>query len=388
MPNSPAPAKQSPQTALVLQGGGALGAYQAGVYDALAGTELQPDWIAGISIGAINAAIIAGNPAEHRVQRLRTFWNTLSRELQFRLDSPYGFARRACNELAAMLGATFGVPGMFSPRFPPLPLEWPAELEQLGFYDTSPLRTTLLELVDFDLLNNGPIRFSVGAVNVLNGNFVYFDSREQTIGPEHVMASGALPPGFPPVKIGDDWFWDGGLVSNTPLQYVLDNRPRCDLTVFQIDLFSSRGVVPRTMADVLQREKDIRYSSRTRMNTDQSKKIQALHAAARRLARRLPKEMRDDPDLRALLNHEPEGAVAIMHLINRCDRYESNSKDYEFSRLTVEEHWSEGYQDAAFSLAHPDWIAHKHSGDAITTFDLAGHRTRQTSAMGASLDAC
>lgn len=377
-----------PQTALVLQGGGALGSYQAGVYDALAGTELQPDWIAGISIGAINAAIIAGNPAERRVERLRAFWNKLSGELRFKFDSPYGFARRACNEVAALLGATFGVPGMFSPRFPPLPVEWPAELGQLGFYDTSPLRTTLLELVDFDLLNNGPIRFSVGAVNVLNGNFAYFDNREQTIGPEHVMASGALPPGFPPVKIGDDWFWDGGLVSNTPLQYVLDNRPPCDLTVFQVDLFSSRGVVPRTMADVLQREKDIRYSSRTRMNTDQSKKIQALHAAARRLARRLPKELCDDPDLDVLLNHEPEGSVAIMHLINRCARYESNSKDYEFSRVTMEEHWSEGYRDAAFSLAHPDWVAHKHAGDTITTFDLAGHRARETGAMGPALDVC
>jgi len=378
----------SPQTALVLQGGGALGAYQAGVYEALAGTEQQPDWVAGISIGAINAAIIAGNPPERRVERLRRFWHLVSGELQFRLNSPQGFARRFVNEVSALCAATFGVPGMFTPRFPPLPIEWPAELGQLSFYDTAPLRTTLLKLIDFDLLNTGPIRFSVGAVNVLNGNFAYFDNREQTIGPEHVMASGALPPGFPPVKIGDDWFWDGGLVSNTPLQYVLDNRPPCALTVFQVDLFSSRGSVPRTMADVFQREKDIRYSSRTRLNTDLSKKTQALHAAARRLAKRLPPELRDDPDLRLLLNHEPEGSVAIMHLINRCVHYESNSKDYEFSRQTVEEHWSDGRDDAAFSLAHDDWISRKHAGDTITTFDLAGERPRQTGTMGADLGAC
>jgi NTE family protein len=377
-----------PQTALVLQGGGALGAYQAGVFEALAGTEQQPDWIAGISIGAINAAIIAGNPPERRVERLRRFWHMVSGELQYRLDSPLGFARRAFNEVAALYAATAGIPGFFTPRFPPLPVEWPAELGQLGFYDTAPLRTTLLELVDFDLLNHGPIRFSVGAVNVLNGNFAYFDNRRDTIGPEHVMASGALPPGFAPVQIGDEWFWDGGLVSNTPLQYVLDHRPPCELTVFQVDLFSSRGVVPRTMADVLQREKDIRYSSRTRLNTDQSKKLQKLHAAARRLAKRLPPEFCDDPDLKQLLSHEPDGSVAIMHLINRCDQYESNSKDYEFSRMTVEEHWSDGYEDAAFSLAHDDWINRSHAGDAITTFDLAGDRPHRTGASGPVLGEC
>jgi NTE family protein len=388
MPPAKANGTHAPQTALVLQGGGALGAYQAGVFEALAGTEQQPDWIAGISIGAINAAIIAGNPPERRVERLRKFWNLVSSELQYRLDSPQGFARRAFNEAAALFAASVGVPGFFTPRFPPLPPEWPAELGQLSYYDTTPLRATLLELVDFDLLNHGPIRFSVGAVNVLNGNFAYFDNRQQTIGPEHVMASGALPPGFAPVEIEGEWYWDGGLVSNTPLQYVLDARPPCDLTVFQVDLFSSRGSVPRTLADIAQREKDIRYSSRTRLNTDQSKKLQTLHAAARRLAKRLPPELRDDADLRILLDHEPEGSVAILHLINRCTRYESNSKDYEFSRQTMEEHWADGHADAAFSLAHPEWIARKQQGDAITTFDIAGHRPRQTDTSGASLDAC
>lgn len=376
------------QTALVLQGGGALGAYQAGVYEALAGTSQQPDWVAGISIGAINAGIIAGNPAERRVERMRAFWNLLSSELQYRLASPEGFARRALNEASALFAATMGVPGMFTPRFPPLPIEWPAELGQLGFYDTAPLRRTLLELIDFDLLNEGPMRFSVGAVNVLNGNFVYFDNREQVIGPEHIMASGALPPGFPPIQIGDDWFWDGGLVSNTPLQYVLDNRSPCELTVFQVDLFSSRGMVPRTMADVLQREKDIRYSSRTRLNTDLSKKLQTLRTAARHLAKRLPPELCDDPDLRLLLDQESEGSVAIMHLINRCTRYESNSKDYEFSRQTIEEHWREGFEDGTFSLAHPDWIARTHAGDGIATYDLAGDRPHRTGSTGASLEAC
>jgi len=377
-----------PQTVLVLQGGGALGAYQGGVYEALSGTEFQPDWVAGISIGAINAAIIAGNPPERRVERLRAFWHRLSRELQYRFDSPLGFARRAFNEAASFYSATLGVPGMYTPRFPPLPIEWPAKPGQLGIYDTSPLRATLLDFVDFDLLNRGPVRFSVGAVNMLNGNFAYFDNRERTIGPEHVMASGALPPGFPPIEIEGEWYWDGGLVSNTPLQYVLDNRPPCELTVFQVDLFSSRGTVPRTLADVLQREKDIRYSSRTRLNTDQSKKIQALHAAARRLARHLPPELRDNPDLKLLLNHDPAGPVSVMHLINRCTEYESNSKDYEFSRMTVEEHWADGREDAAYSLAHPDWTSRKLKDDAIHTYDLAGDRPRQTGALGPALGEC
>ncbi len=374
-------ARQASAIALVLQGGGALGAYQAGVYQALLGEDIQPDWVAGISIGAINAAIIAGNPPGQRLQRLRDFWYGISRELRYRLSQPLNFARRMFNEGSAGYAATFGLPGFFTPRFPPLPIEWPAEIGQLSFYDTTPLRQTLLDLVDFDLLNNGPIRFSVGAVNVMNGNFAYFDNREQTIGPEHIMASGALPPGFPPVQIGDEWFWDGGLVSNTPLQYVLDHRAQDDMTVFQVDLFSSGGHVPRTMADVLQREKDIRFSSRTRLNVNQSKQVEALRAAARRLAKRLPSELRQDPDLLALLKEEREGNVTVMHLINRCTSYESASKDYEFSRQTVVEHWNDGFEDAHYSLAHPDWIGRTRAEDAITTFDLATDRPRDAASQ-------
>ncbi|MDE8650725.1 patatin-like phospholipase family protein [Novosphingobium album (ex Liu et al. 2023)] len=371
-----APARTEPvmQNVLVLQGGGALGAYQAGVYEALAKVDCRPDWVAGISIGAINAAIIAGNPPGKRTERLRAFWDRVSSELQYRLDEPIGFARRAFNEASAAIASTFGIPGFFSPRFPPALPEWPAEFGALSYYDTSPLRQTLLDLVDFDQLNRGPTRFSVGAVNVLTGNFIYFDNREREIGPEHVMASGALPPGFPPVKIDGEWYWDGGLVSNTPLQYVLDNRPLCELTVFQVDLFSARGIVPRTLSDVFQRDKDIRYSSRTRLNTDMSKKLQEFRAAAHRLVQKLPEEMRGDADLRLLLDHQPFGPVTIMHLINRCDPYETNSKDYEFSRMTLNEHWAAGLADAEYSLAHPDWTGRAREPDEITTFDLAGQR--------------
>lgn len=360
------------QTVLVLQGGGALGAYQAGVFEALADHGATPDWIAGISIGAINAAIIAGNAPEDRLPQLRRFWDLVSSELQFHLDERIGFARRAFNEASAFVAATIGIPGFYNPRLlPPLNPEWPVELGSLSYYDTAPLRATLLELVDFDRINRCETRFSVGAVNMLNGNFAYFDNRERRIGPEHIMASGALPPGFPPVQIDGEWYWDGGLVSNTPLQYVLDNRSQCEMTVFQVDLFSSRGEEPRTMADVAQREKDIRYSSRTRLNTDMSRRLHALRAAAHRLADRLPEEFRDDPDLAALLACRPAGPVAVMHLINRGKSYESNSKDYEFSRMTVNEHWAAGKAEAIHSLKHPDWTGRRLRPDEIITFDLA-----------------
>lgn len=360
------------QSVLVLQGGGALGAYQAGVFEALSQEGMAPDWVAGISIGAINAAIIAGNPPGERVKRLRQFWHGVSRELLFRIDAESGFARRTFNEISAAWAAGFGIPGFFNARLPwPLP-EWPASLDRLSYYDTTALRDTLLELVDFDRINNGPSRFSVGAVNMLTGNFIYFDNTgNRKIGPEHIMASGALPPGFPPVEIDGEWYWDGGLVSNTPLQYVLDNRSPSEMTIYQVDLFPSRGAVPQTMADMAQREKDIRYSSRTRMNTDLSKQLQKMRAAAQRLAGRLPEDLLDDPDLQDLLGCRPAGAVAIMHLINRPRGYETMSKDYEFSRQTIDEHWDAGRADAMHSLKHPDWTERRIRPDEIMTFDLA-----------------
>jgi NTE family protein len=362
---------------LVLQGGGALGAYQAGVYEALAAEGHAPDWVAGISIGAINAAIIAGNAPEDRVRKLRAFWDGVSHELLYRLDVGNGFARRAFNESSAAWAATFGIPGFFTPRLPtPLP-EWPNELDRLSYYDTTPLRQTLLDLVDFDRINQGETRFSVGAVNMMTGNFAYFDNdTDRRIGPEHIMASGALPPGFPPVEIDGEWYWDGGLVSNTPLQYVLDNRSPCEMTIFQVDLFPSRGAVPKTMADIAQREKDIRFSSRTRMNTDLSKRLQDMRAAAQRLARKLPDDMCDDPDLHLLLGCRPAGAVAVMHLINRPRGYETMSKDYEFSRMTVAEHWEAGKADALWSLRKADWTGRALKPDEIMTFDLSADRPR------------
>ena len=354
---------------LVLQGGGALGSYQAGVYEALHGEGIEPDWLAGISIGSVNAAIIAGNPPERRIDRLREFWQMVSSELIAMLPSETGDARRWFNEMAAGFISSMGAPGFFRPRTP-LDFALPCFYEPLSIYDTSPLRETLLNLVDFDLLNDGDIRVSFGAVNVRTGNFAYFDNRSKRIEPEHVMASGALPPGFPPVEIEGEYYWDGGLVSNTPLQYVLDTAPRCDMNVFQVDLFNARGEMPKNISEVLQRDKDIRYSSRTRINTDLNRQIEELCLAAGRLAKRLPPEWRDDPDVKALAALPRPGSVSVMHLINRREQFETQSKDYEFSRATVNGHWSSGLADGLASLRHPLWQDRSRTKRGIVTFDL------------------
>ena len=285
---------------LVFQGGGALGAYQGGVYESLHEARIVPLWVAGISIGAINAAIVAGNAPERRIERLREFWNLVSSQLTAGLGVGGRHARSAFNETSAGFAAMFGLPGFFAPRVPPAVLQPPGAPQALSMYDTSPLEKTLERLVDFDLLNSGRVRLSIGAVNVRTGNFVYFDTAQQRVGPRHVMASGALPPGFPPIEIDGEAYWDGGLVSNTPLQYVLDQPAQRDMLVFQVDLFSARGPMPRTLTEVAEREKDIRFSSRTRLNTDVFLARQNLALAAHRLAAKLPPGLRDDPDARVL----------------------------------------------------------------------------------------
>lgn len=359
---------------LVLQGGGALGAYQAGVFEALCKNQTQPAWVAGISIGAINAALIAGNPVEQRVARLREFWSLVSSSTTLSTLPHDNTAREAFNEASATQGMLFGVPGFFKPRFPPAPLQLRGTLQAISYYDTTPLRQTLERLVDFDLINAGPVRLSVGAVNVRSGNFAYFDSSKQRIDARHIMASGALPPGFAPVEIDGEFYWDGGLVSNTPLQYVLDQPAQRRRVVFQVDLFAATGELPSTLAEVTEREKDIRFSSRTRLNTQHAINEQRLVKVARRLLNKLPAELRDDPDVLALTKlHSPPG-VDVMHLIYRSKHYESQSKDYEFSRLSVDEHWACGLADMSQSLQDPRWLTYQPDDDGIHVFDLCRDR--------------
>ena len=358
--------------ALVLQGGGALGAYQAGVFAALSETELEPHWIAGVSIGAINAALIAGNAPEHRVDRLREFWHLVSSGPSQRLPSWFG-DRATQNQWSATMASMVGIPGFFEPRYSPAFLMGGAA-PLLSYYDTSPLKSTLERLVDFDRINACEARFSVGAVNVRTGNSVYFDNTRQRIGPEHIMASGALPPGFAPITIDGDDYWDGGIVSNTPLQYVLDTHPRTEpLVVLQVDLFNARGEMPHTMAGVMERQKDITYSSRTRMNTDALAANMNLQQAIADLITKLPANLRKDPSVLAVqsqLTHEP---IDIFHLIYRDKPYELESKDYEFSRAAVEEHWESGVRDMRSTLAHPELLRADATVNGVTTFDLGEH---------------
>jgi NTE family protein len=360
------------QRVLVLQGGGALGSYQAGAYQALCHHDFEPKWVAGISIGAINAAIIAGNPREQRIAKLKEFWELVSS------GSPMPWAplvqndhvRSAFNETSAALIATFGVPGFFKPRFPPAPV-WPAGSPQSqSYYDTSPLRATLARLVDFDRINNDGIRLSIGAVNIRTGNFEYFDNTRQKIGPEHIMASGALPPGFPPVEIAGEFYWDGGIVSNTPLDYVLEQERDNDLLIFQVDLFSARGEVPLTVLEAAEREKDIRYSSRTRMNTDMNKKIHDAKKAVRELIAKLPPTFKDDPLVAQLNEASKENTVTVVHLIYRSKVHEASSKDYDFSRIGMVEHWAAGERDVYTSMSHPEWLNRPQSDETMVTYDL------------------
>jgi NTE family protein len=317
------------RVALILQGGGALGAYQAGVYQALAEANLHPDWVAGISIGAINSALIAGNPPKKRVERLRTFWETVSASpfgLPFlaALEGKDEFTHSLINQASSLGALIAGAPGFFQPRVPS-PFFYPNGVpEALSYYDVAPLRATLEALVDFDLINADAMRFSVGAVNVRTGNFVYFDNTTHQIRPEHVMASGSLPPGF-----------------------------------------------PRNLLEADTRQKEIRYSSRTRLATNQFKKKQILRRAAAKLLAKLPKELRQTPEAEMLALEADEKVYNLIQLIYRARLYEGNSKDYEFSRRTMEEHWRSGYNDAVRTLRHPEVLQRPQGLDGVFTFDLA-----------------
>jgi NTE family protein len=373
------------RVALLLQGGGALGAYQAGVYEALAETGLHPDWVVGISIGAINAAIIAGNAPESRVDKLRGFWEEITAPaMGFDADVVGLFgrgeaARARANQVSAAMVALAGTPGFFRPRIPNPWFHPPGTLEATSYFDTRPLKATLERFVDFDRLNadKQDTRLSLGAVNVRSGNLVHFDTGRQVIGPEHVMASGALPPGFPAIEIEGQQYWDGGLVSNTPLQWLVTNtrvtgQRLPDALVFQVDLWNARGDFPRSMAEVTTRQKEIQYSSRTRAFTDFIKKLHKVEHSVCTLLEQLPEEFKQSEEAKYLASIAQRHAYNLVHLIYRPLGYEGDSKDYEFSRLSMVEHWRSGYYDATRALRHPEVLQRAGNGEELTIFDFAG----------------
>jgi NTE family protein len=370
---------------LLLQGGGALGAYQAGVYEALAEANLHPDWVAGISIGAINATIIAGNPPDLRVEKLREFWEGITNSwfsfgtgelgsLLARGDA----ARGSTNQMSAVVALLSGVPGFFQLRIPNPWFHPPGTVEATSYYDTAQLKATLESLIDFDRVNaeDAETRLSLGAVNVRSGNLVYFDSPSQVIKPEHVMASGALPPGFPAIEIAGEHYWDGGLVSNTPLQWIaMHQQQPPDSLVFQVDLWSARGEFPRNLAEVATRQKEIQYSSRTRAFTDYFKHVAKLRNMLAVLLEELPEEMKQREEVKYLSAAADRHAANIVQLIYRAKGYEGDSKDYEFSRRTMEEHWRAGYHDAVHALRHPEIFERSSSRyETLVTFDFSRDR--------------
>ncbi len=359
--------------ALLLQGGGALGAYQGGVYEALAEAGIHPDWVAGISIGAINSAIIAGNPEKDRVSKLRQFWESITSPSWAQVEwfRPDSVTRGIMNQLFAGEIMVKGVPGFFLPR---LPVPWlqPHGTEgATSYYDTSPLYSTLERFIDFDRINADTTRFSIGAVNVRTGNFIYFDNTTHTIMPSHIVASGALPPGFPAVEIEGEYYWDGGLVSNTPLDWVLESRPQHDTLAFQVDLWNARGDMPCDIAKVMTRQKEIQYSSRTRANTDRFKRSQKLRYAAASLLDKLPKEMQELPEVELLREASQRKVYNIIQLIYHTQGYEGDSKDYEFSRQSMEEHWKAGYYDTVRTLRHTEVLERPKGEETVFTFDIA-----------------
>ena len=362
------------QVVLVLQGGGALGAYQAGVYEALAENGFAPDWVTGVSIGAINAAIIAGNPVELRAVRLREFWERVSSGLPLVPPPILEPLRRTLNLLSASAAMSFGVPHFFYPRIPP-PIFAPAgTMSALSFYDTDPLRETLQELVQFDIINGKDMRFAVGSVEVTSGNSKYFDNYKPETGEiviEHVMASGALPPGFPPVQVGKEFYWDGGLVSNSPLWYVLDEEPDLEALIMQVDLFSASGEMPHNLDEVLERAKDIQYSSKTRSNTTRAKQMDDVTAAVRRLLAKLPASLRMDADAKFLAQSTQAHNVSIVQLINRRFDHTTQAKDYEFSRATVRALWNAGREAVRRTLDSPEWPLACATDRGVRTYDLA-----------------
>jgi len=376
----PAMTPAQAQRVLVPQGGGALGSYQAGAYQALCHFGFEPDWVAGISIGAINAAIIAGNEPSRRVEKLKEFWETVSAPMPW-VPIPRGERERSVfNETSAAIIATFGVPGFFSPRVPPAPL-WPkGSVESQSYYDTAPLRRTLERLVDFDRINDLQCRLSVGAVGVASGNFRYFDNVEfnrlgKRIGPEHIMASGALPPGFPSIVIDGEHYWDGGVASNTPLDYVLDAETEHDLLIFQVDLFSARGPLPETMLEAAEREKDIRFSSRTRMTTDKNRQLHNARKAIRDLIGRLPEDLKNHSSVNLLREATRENTVTVVHLIYKSKNYETNSKDYDFSHVAMGEHWEAGVRDVHLSMRHQEWLQRPQSDETMVSYDLMDEKS-------------
>ena len=361
--------------ALVLQGGGALGAYQAGIYQALDEHDLTPDWVIGTSIGAINAALIAGNDRPMRLARLREFWERIAHQDGFDLNSVPDEARRLNTMLATMDSMTRGVPGFFTPRpFSLFPMGMAVEPEQASFYDTAALAGTLSELVDFEFLNSDDrMRLTVNALKVTTGELVSFDSAQQSIGLEHIMASGALPPGFPPVRVDGELYWDGGLYSNTPLDTVLDDEPRSNTLCFMVDLWSADGPEPTTLDQVQTRQKDVMFASRSQQHIKEYLKLHNLRRTLHALHEKMPAKLKHATDMQALADLGCDTTMHIVRLPYSGRDWHMASKDINFSRGSIEWRWEQGYQDAMRAIGDKGWLNKVAAGVGVVVHELPPH---------------
>jgi NTE family protein len=372
-----------PTYVLVLQGGGALGAYHLGAYQALAEHDLLPDWVCGISIGAINAAVIAGNPPEHRLARLEALWNFISWPALF--DPAGGEALHALYNTASNAEAMmFGQPNFFLPR-PINPFFAPPGRAATSFYDTAPLRSTLLRFAAFDLIKAKTIRLSLGATDIATGDLRFFDNWRDEIGPEHVMASSALPPGFPPVEIGDRAYWDGACVSNTPLEAVVREPQAGHTVVFMIDLWSAAGRPPRQMNEVLWRQAQIQYASRTAAHIEAVATKVKLGRALRRLRPSRPESDPAVPDETALA----AGTLDIVHIVYHPGPDQIPNSGAEFSRFSLRERRRAGHLDMTRALAASPWLAPaapSHLGARVHRVTAAGVATEPPADLGPGPD--
>ncbi|MBV8665942.1 MAG: patatin-like phospholipase family protein [Burkholderiaceae bacterium] len=360
-------AKSAQQSVLILQGGGALGAYQAGVYETLLKHHTTIDWVIGTSIGAINSALIAGNPPDTCLESLQAFWQSLVPATAslpglwagFSPLSPLSPLQSWLNQSANVETVDVlmnGVEGFFKPRYAAWDIQARLPLHEAGFYDTAPLRATLEKFIDFDYLNNGPMRISVCAVDIDDGQSKVFDSTEDWIGPEHIMASGALPPGFPPIEIEGHAYWDGGVYSNSPLEIFLEDEVKRDALCFMVDLWDPTEARPQNMAEVLTRTKSIQYASRSAEQLAAHERQQNLQRAIRALSDRLPPAARKDQELRPLIEMGCDHTINVVHLILKAAPTDQYFKDIDFSRETIQARWQAGMHDCGRALRHKAWL--------------------------------
>jgi NTE family protein len=341
------------QVVLVLQGGGALGAYQVGVYEALHAAGIEPDWVIGTSIGAINGALIAGNRPERRLERLQAFWEHV--EQQVAVAGPLDWLGMG-NWLANMTTVVRGIPAFFEPNLAALRgAQAPVGIERAAYYSTEPLRRTLSELIDLEYLCECHTRLTVGAVNAGSGAMHYFDTRKEPLGVEHIMASGALPPAFPAVRIQGEAYWDGGIYSNTPIEAVLDDNPRRDSLIFAVNVWHQSGPEPESIWQVMGRQKDVQFASRADSHIARQKQIHHLRHVIRELSRRLPAGQQSQAEIKELSSWGCGTTMHVAHLVAPRVEGEDHTKDIDFSAAGVHARRAAGAADARRMIEQSPW---------------------------------